>query len=252
MVVAAAASLYGDVARGRISVGHVTLLYMLAVGAIPFEPRHAFGLGAVLTGLLHGMGTHLPPVLTGGSGLVRSGQLMQLGVATVLLTGISALLHVSRYHQHRARREAEAMREEVAELEAAKSRFFANLSHDLRTPLTLTIGPIEDALNGRYGTVPGGLRACADPEALRRIVSNLLSNALEHTPEESTVRIRARPAEERGGWVSLSVRDSGPGLPKGLKGRLVDRYVGTGSAGDAAPPTTAAPSMWSKREIVIL
>jgi signal transduction histidine kinase len=104
---------------------------------------------------------------------------MQLGVATVLLTGISALLHVSRYRQHRARREAEAMREEVAELEAAKSRFFATLSHDLRTPLTLMIGPLEDALSGRYGTVPEDLRRRlrvmkSQAKRLRMLVSQLL------------------------------------------------------------------------------
>jgi signal transduction histidine kinase/DNA-binding response OmpR family regulator/streptogramin lyase len=62
----------------------------------------------------------------------------------------------------------EAQAEQLKELDAAKSRFFTNISHEFRTPLTLMIGPLEDLRAGLHGAVA--------PEADREI-SLALRNA---------------------------------------------------------------------------
>ncbi|MEO0559934.1 MAG: response regulator, partial [Bacteroidota bacterium] len=55
--------------------------------------------------------------------------------------------------------EVEAQAQRLEELDRLKTRFFANVSHEFRTPLTLLLGPIDDALAGRYGDVDPRLGA---------------------------------------------------------------------------------------------
>ncbi len=57
-------------------------------------------------------------------------------------------------------------------MDKIKNRFFANISHEFRTPLALTLGPIEDALNNEYGEISQSL--CSQLEVMLRNSRRLL------------------------------------------------------------------------------
>ncbi|HEX8305589.1 MAG TPA: ATP-binding protein [Jatrophihabitans sp.] len=76
-----------------------------------------------------------------------------------------ALTDAAAYDAERARAEA------FAELDAAKSRFFENISHEFRTPLTLMMGPLDALLDDSELTLPPERRA--DLASARRAVLRL-------------------------------------------------------------------------------
>jgi len=76
--------------------------------------------------------------------------------------------------------EAEKKRAEaLAEIDRAKTAFFSNVSHEFRTPLTLILGPVEDALTQSPKSLHGDSLASVHRSALRllRLVNSLLDFA---------------------------------------------------------------------------
>ncbi len=61
-----------------------------------------------------------------------------------------------------------------------------------------------------------------DRELLRRMLQNLVHNAIKHAPEHTTVAIEA---SVDGAAVLLRVSDQGPGVPEGDADRIFDAYV---------------------------
>jgi two-component system heavy metal sensor histidine kinase CusS len=72
------------------------------------------------------------------------------------------------------------------------------------------------ALEGQVPTIQG------DRAMLRRAISNLLSNAIRHTPSGGRVQIRLAAASNH--EVSLSVQNPGPGIPAEHLAKIFDRF----------------------------
>lgn len=61
----------------------------------------------------------------------------------------------------------------------------------------------------------------ADEPLLRRMLLNLLDNAIKYTPEGGLVSVRCT---EENGLYRLTVEDSGPGIPAEMQSRIFERF----------------------------
>ncbi|MFI0445882.1 sensor histidine kinase [Actinomadura sp. 6N118] len=66
-----------------------------------------------------------------------------------------------------------------------------------------------------------GLATIGDPDALRRAVGNLLSNAVRLAPFGSDILLAA---DREDGWQWIAVKDAGPGLGPDDQARVFDRF----------------------------
>ncbi|MDQ3365689.1 MAG: hybrid sensor histidine kinase/response regulator [Myxococcota bacterium] len=67
----------------------------------------------------------------------------------------------------------------------------------------------------------------ADPDLLRRVLENLVDNAIRHAPEGSTVQLTAETVE---GALELRVADAGTGIPDELRAHVFERFTQGDSA----------------------
>ena len=179
---------------------------------------------------------------------------------------------------------------QLQSLDHAKTRFFANVSHEFRTPLTLTIGPLEDLRADAAGNpraerrldialrnarrllrlvnqildvakleagamrltprpldltpftrgvvaafapvaerkgirltthTPDSLDGAFDADAVEKILTNLVSNAIKFTPAGGSVDV---VLSRDGDSARLLVKDSGPGIPTDQLPHVFERF----------------------------
>lgn len=74
----------------------------------------------------------------------------------------------------------------------------------------------------------------ANPLWLRSALENVVRNAIKYTREDSDVEIALREERAQPGWVTVQVRDRGPGVPEKDLARLFEPFVRVGEARDRA------------------
>jgi signal transduction histidine kinase len=120
------------------------------------------------------------------------------------------------------------------------------LTHDVARAYESTAEQTRHHLKVDAGST---VTARTDEKLVRRILQNLIRNAIRHTPEETTVVVRIESSVS--GAVRLSVADDGPGIPLEIQpvlfepfnaaairsiGRRVDTGLGLASCRAAARP----------------
>jgi signal transduction histidine kinase len=111
-------------------------------------------------------------------------------------------------------------------------------SHFQSTPSEPSIHPLVDAaevVNGAAEALEadhpdrrlaicasGPLPVLAAPEAILRVLANLLDNAVKWSPPDAPVRVEAYQAH---GHVVVAVQDAGPGVPPGDRERIFEWFT---------------------------
>lgn len=70
-------------------------------------------------------------------------------------------------------------------------------------------------------SVPDDVTARCAPEKIERVLFNLLTNALRHTPSDGSVAVRVEQVDRE---VQVSVEDTGEGLGPEARSRMFDRF----------------------------
>jgi adenylate cyclase len=95
----------------------------------------------------------------------------------------------------------------LQEMDRLKTDFFANISHEFRTPITLTLGPLEGMLTGRYGEVSATIRQQAlvmqrNQERLLGLVNQILDLA---KLEAGGMQLQAAPMPDMNRFIEERV-----------------------------------------------
>ncbi|MBL0938761.1 MAG: HAMP domain-containing protein [Gemmatimonadaceae bacterium] len=124
----------------------------------------------------------------------------------------------------------------------------APLPIDPQGLVTSVLRSVRTLADERHVTLQASLEALdgdcdirGEESLLRRLLLNLLDNALKHAPRGSTIHVAARTivdTDER--FIGIRVQDEGPGIAPDLRARVFERFV-HGVASDMRSATSTPP-----------
>ena len=127
---------------------------------------------------------------------------------TELLRMVNALLDVYKMEEGRLQADQQVLR-----IDDLAKKSMSQLAAEARARgVTLTCSA-------------GDLKAFVDETLLVRVLTNLLANAVKHTPSGGSATVEAEGP--RDGWVTVRVRDTGPGIPEAEAANVFDRFYQT-------------------------
>jgi signal transduction histidine kinase len=154
---------------------------------------------------------------------------------TILRTGLEVTLGRERQATEYAEALTHALGETVALCRMADELLaLARLDHESaieREPLDLqalvreVIDAVEPLVQAKQlairTSLDGAVTVNGNPDHLRRLIVNLIDNALKFTPERGWIAIGLSPQD---GKAHLLIADSGPGIPTDDLPRIFDRF----------------------------
>lgn len=97
------------------------------------------------------------------------------------------------------------------------------VTHDMETPASAK--GVSVALQGE------ALEGSIDPDLVRRILSNLLDNAIRHAPQGSVVKVTVA---SKGSFIVMRVADQGGGVPEGMRDKVFEPFLQVTEGKDAS------------------
>jgi two-component system, NtrC family, sensor histidine kinase KinB len=224
-----------DTSLVPIQVGGANRTYRLRVTPIKDDDGHTLGAVAVMEDITHlkevdrlktefiGVASH--ELRTPVTSLLMSVQLLDEGAVGELTPAQKEILALQKQDLERLERLMQELLD-ISKLEAGTQ------------PMRFSLIKPEDMVNGAISATkaiaskkgvstasaldPSLQPVRADRSQIERVLINLISNAIRHTPTGGNVKVRATKGPDQ---VTFSVEDDGEGIPTDYVGKVFDRFV---------------------------
>ena len=92
------------------------------------------------------------------------------------------------------------------------------------------LGREADSANLEYSEQPENIGVNADPQHLKQIFINLIQNAIQATPSNCLVQIRAQFSDDDSA-IAITFQDNGPGIPDAIQPQIFEPFFTTREKG---------------------